>query len=474
MPLRVTIAGAGLSGLYAAWRLTRRTDLDIRISILEKSDSMGGLSRSIDHKGLRFDIGSHRLHPSCRPEIYDDIKRLIGDDLIARPRNGRVYMLGCFFKFPLNLPDLLRHCPRPVMLHILKDLARRPAANRQENFQTFKDAMRSKVGETICNHFYFPFARKMWGLDPDQISAQQAVVRVKTSGVASLLIKLVCGLVKKPKGGSEYFYPKKGIGQIARAMANDLMQRGVQIHTMTRIDRITLKNECIHSVHGFHRKQDPFSIPTDLLFSTIPVSELTSLTFPNHKTDCDFGGAPLRFRPVLFLNLIFPTRRLTPYDAHYFPEEKYSFTRISEPKIYSDSSSPVDRTGLCVEIPCDPDHAAFSLKDGELTAWILKQLNTAGLRFSVIPTVMFTVYVPNAYPIYQLGYEGMLQRHLSRISAVKGIISFGRCGLFVHDNMHHAMAMAYDAADCIDPSGTWNAEKWKRCLDGFKQFVVED
>jgi protoporphyrinogen oxidase len=176
----------------------------------------------------------------------------------------------------------------------------------------------------------------------------------------------------------------------------------------------------------------------------------------------------------LFLFLLLPTGQITPFDAHYFPENHYCFTRISEPKIYSGASRPKGITGLCVEIPCAPDDEVVQMTTEALEMRIRKELSLAGFVLPTETKAVFRFLVPDAYPVYHLGYEQTKNGYLNMVSNIKGLISFGRCGLFVHDNIHHTMAMASDAASCIEPGGQWNSSKWEECLKSFQSFVVED
>ena len=115
--VQITILGAGPAGLSAAWRLARRKELDAKITLLEKENGVGGLARSFEHQGLYFDLGSHRLHPSCSPEILEDIKLALGGDCLLRPRNGRILLKGRFIQGGVTVhifPSRLK--PVPILI----------------------------------------------------------------------------------------------------------------------------------------------------------------------------------------------------------------------------------------------------------------------------------------------------------------------------------------------------------------------
>ena len=98
--MRAIILGGGLCGLYTAYRLVQRRGSDLTaLTVLEKEPELGGLCRSFDCEGIHFDLGSHRLHPAIRPEILNDLTSLLGNDLLRRPRRGRISYAGTFSGF---------------------------------------------------------------------------------------------------------------------------------------------------------------------------------------------------------------------------------------------------------------------------------------------------------------------------------------------------------------------------------------
>ena len=105
----IVILGAGPAGLGAAFELTRRALA--RVAVLEQAGEVGGTAASFELAGLRVDYGSHRLHPACDPEVLQDIRVLLGDDLLDRPRHGRIRLCGRWVHFPLKPLDLARRLP---------------------------------------------------------------------------------------------------------------------------------------------------------------------------------------------------------------------------------------------------------------------------------------------------------------------------------------------------------------------------
>ena len=166
------------------------------VTVLERNAWVGGNAASFELEGLRVDYGSHRLHPACDPEVLGDIRALLGDDLLDRPRHGRIRLRGRWIHFPLKPLDLAFRLPPSFALGVAADAVRKLPGHRgrrsdgssgEENFATVLEA---GLGRTICRDFYFPYARKIWGLDPEELSTTQARRRVSAGSLSKMLGKV--------------------------------------------------------------------------------------------------------------------------------------------------------------------------------------------------------------------------------------------------------------------------------------------
>ncbi|MDQ4125305.1 MAG: FAD-dependent oxidoreductase, partial [Actinomycetota bacterium] len=163
------VLGAGPAGVGAAYRAARAGH---SVVVVERAPGPGGAARSIRVAGQSVDLGSHRLHPSIRPEILAELRSLLGDELQRRPRRGRIRLQGRWVRFPLSPSDAARNLPPSFLARAARDAAARPF--RREREDTFAGVLRAGLGPAICDAFYFPYARKIWGVDPERLSAEQA------------------------------------------------------------------------------------------------------------------------------------------------------------------------------------------------------------------------------------------------------------------------------------------------------------
>ena len=176
---------------------------------------------------------------------------------------------------------------------------------------------------------------------------------------------------------------------------------------------------------------------------------------------------------MLLIYLSLPTPQFTEYDAHYFPSADLRITRLSEPKNYSDRGVPAASTVLCAELPCSVDDAWWSMDDAALGTLVAEDLARAGVPLPVAPTAVHVRRLRQAYPIYGIGYERWFAVLDEWVEGLPRMLSYGRQGLFAHDNTHHALAMAYAAADCLDDAG-FDEARWGEHRRAFERHVVED
>jgi protoporphyrinogen oxidase len=473
-PCRVVILGAGPAGLGAAYQLTRLGRA--AVTVLERNPVVGGLAGSFELAGLKVDYGSHRLHPACEPAILADIRGLLGDDLLDRPRHGRIRLRGRWIHFPLKPLDLLRSLPLGFALGSLRDLfakawLRRPKPGAEESFAS---VLRQGLGATICRDFYFPYGRKIWELDPEELSATQARRRVKAGSLGKLIRKVLSAVPGlKPAGAGRFYYPRGGYGQISHAYHEAARDQGADFRLRATVTAIHASPDGVEGVE-FQNGDRTETLPAAHVWSTVPITVLAQLLRPQAPTEVLEASQRIRYRSMILIYLVVAQERFSEFDAHYFPEEDIAITRMSEPRNYSQVAEPRDRTVLCAELPCQQGDAHWNLSDAQLGELVQEGLSRVGLPLKAPVLEVTTRRLPQAYPIYQKGYEAHFNRIDEALQGVPGLLTFGRQGLFAHDNTHHGLAMAYAAVDCLDDKGYFDRARWLRCRKVFESHVVED
>lgn len=469
----VVILGAGPAGAGAAYRL--RATNRARVTVIERGERAGGNAGSFEINGNHVDFGSHRLHPECEPIILNDIRALLGDDLVYRTRHGRIRLRGRWVHFPLKPLDLLLHLDPSFLGGAARDAIVRLGRRTRTDADSFGDVLMARLGPTICNTFYFPYARKLWGLEPEQMSAEQAQRRVAANSPGKLIRKVlgqVPGL--RAPGAGRFYYPRHGFGQITDAYAAAARAAGAEFlmgWTAARLDAPTTSDApwTVTAEKDGERR----SIVADHIWTTIPLTLLARMVQPAAPAEALTAAGALDFRAMLLIYLELATDRFTEFDAHYFPGADTAITRLSEPKNYAARLEPAGRTVLCAELPCAPDDEHWSAPDEALGRLVMRDLEHAGLPLAQQPLSVHVRRLRHAYPIYGRDYAEPFRAIDAWAATMPRLLSFGRQGLFAHDNTHHALAMAYAASYCLTVTG-FDDEQWQRYRREFESHVVVD
>lgn len=472
---RIVVVGAGPAGLWAGWRAA---EAGHRVTIVDRAPQVGGMAASIDVAGLRVDLGSHRLHPSTSPTILARLQGLLGDDLQTRPRNGRLRLAERWLGFPLRTGDLLRNTPRSFALGAARDAVTAPF--RRPRADTFAEVVRVGLGPTVADEFYRPYIRKIWGVDPSELSGELARRRVSASSPVDIARRLVRG--SRPEG-RVFLYPRRGFGQISEALADAAVSAGAEIRLGTEVvaldpgtsDHPARVDLARGDTGGSDRAGSaPTTIDADLLWSTAPLAELARRATPAPDAGALAAADRLEHRGLVLVYLVLPQAQWTGFDAHYLPGADQLAARVSEPRNYRRSDDdPGDVTVLCGEVPSTVGAGTWLASDADLAARLVSDLARLDLP-SVRPTEVRTVRLPSVYPVYRPGFEWDLASLEWWLADHPRIVSFGRQGLFVPDNTHHALAMADAAVAAVRPDATFDHGSWSRSRDGFRTHVVED
>jgi protoporphyrinogen oxidase len=217
----IVVLGGGPAGCGAAYQL-RRTQ-KATVTLLEKQDVVGGNAASFQWGGQWLDYGSHRLHHTVAPEILADIRQMLGDDFGDFARHGRIRLRGKWLHFPIQTVDLLRRLDKGFALGMARDMVLTKLSRRDEG-DSYASVLLANLGPTMSRHFYFPYGRKMWGREPEELSGIQARKRVSAGSFGKLIRRLL-----KPVGGGNYYYMREGYGQISRAYARHAESLGAEV-----------------------------------------------------------------------------------------------------------------------------------------------------------------------------------------------------------------------------------------------------
>ena len=460
---QVLIIGAGPTGLTAGWRLAERGH---EVTVVDRAPVVGGMSASFEIEGQRVDFGSHRLHGRADDETLKELQELMGVDLQARQRNGRIRLSGKWVGFPLRAGDLAASLPKKFALGAAFDSLTSPL--RKPKGTDFGSVVRAGLGSTVFDAFYKPYAKKLWGIDASEIDGAMAERRVSAGGPIDIFRRLVAA---RNEEGRTFYYPANGYGQIPESLARAFAEAGGTLLLKTSLNDVSLGGGA--ATAALSGPDGDVTMSPKVVISTVPVAQLVGMSSLQAPVEVIGAADALESRGMIFVYLVVPRSQYTPFDAHYFPGLDTVIARLSEPKNYRTGVDPSDQTILCAEIACTVGDELWSMGEAELGELVAAQLVTQDL-----PKLgEFRAHVRrlrSVYPVYRRGYRQYLDLIEQWASQHDQLLTVGRQGLFVPDNLHHTMAMGRAVAEVVGPDGSIDQDRWSAKRQAFRTHVVED
>jgi protoporphyrinogen oxidase len=273
MPKTAIIIGAGPAGLTAAYELLKKTD--IKPIILEKSGDIGGISKTINYKGNRMDIGGHRFFSKSdrvmnwwmnimpvqpTDDIYTTITyqrnhRTIKQDeihpkvdaedkskmMLIRRRLSRIYFLRKFFTYPIQLSfDTLKKLGPIRTLGILGSYIKAQLLPRKPE-KSLEDFLINRFGRKLYLLFFKDYTEKVWGVPCNEISAEWGAQRIKGVSISKAIQHAAQTIIKKKNKNDiaqkdtetslieQFMYPALGPGQLWEEVARQIVEMGGEI-----------------------------------------------------------------------------------------------------------------------------------------------------------------------------------------------------------------------------------------------------
>ncbi len=438
------VLGAGAAGLTAAWELVEQGR---PVMVVDREVDPGGLCRTHEKDGYRFDLGGHRFI-SRDPSLTNMVQDLLGPDLLQATRQSMILLGGKRYRYPLEPLNVLQNLDPRVGARGLVDYAtqrlwgKKPTPGAEESFRTWTEA---RYGRTFYDLFFGPYTEKLWGIPAHRLSGDWASQRISLLNLTDVMMRLA----RLRRSGTRtyarrYHYPREGIGQIFRAMATELSSRGAQIRLNTTVTGLEVHGGRVRRVN-LEGPLGEYSVACDQVISTLPLPDLARMACPGD--DAVTGAADqLRFRAVRFLDIMLDREDLSPNTWMYVPDPRCVFTRIQEPKRRSPESAPEGKTSVMLEIPCDVGDDIWRQDDDDLLDRCLGELKMLGFDLRRQVRGRFSKRITHGYPVFELGYREHRDRLLGAVSGLENLVSCGRQGTFRYIFMDTAMQMGRMAA----------------------------
>ena len=439
----VVIIGAGPAGLTAAYQLTKR---GVAATVLEADHVVGGISRTAERDGWRFDIGGHRFFTkvSAVEDLWHEI--LSDDDFLQRPRMSRMFYRGKYYDYPLKpLNAFVNLGPLEALRCMLSYAWARIRPPKDQRF--LEGWISARFGKRLYEHFFKSYNEKLWGRPASEISADFAAQRIKN---LTILNALTSAVKPKPKDKSaqitslieEFQYPKYGPGMMWERCAELVEAGGTKVVMESLVTRIRREGgravEVTSSSGGATT-----SYPCDHVISSMPFSQLLSIMDPPVPAEVSEAADALTFRDFLTIALVVPEQYSFPDNWIYVHDPGVKVGRIQNFGSWSPYLIKEGRTCLGLEYFVFEGDELWSSPDDELVELGKRELTRLGLVDAGKVEAGYVVRMPKAYPVYDEHYKARLAVMREWLEAnTPNVHPVGRNGMHKYNNQDHSMLTA--------------------------------
>ena len=445
--LRNVVIGAGPAGLSCAYELAKHKK---DVFVLEKDSNIGGICRTLEHNGYRFDVGPHRFFTKSK-EVDSLWKTLLEGDFSPVKRLTRIYFAGKFFFYPIQISDVIKNIGLSENVKIVFDYFYSQAYLRNKPKKSFEDWVVANFGRRLYLMFFKTYTEKVWGISCSEISAEWAAQRIKNLSVWSIL-KNTLGLGDDVKSlTSEFSYPKYGAGQMYDKMREKACEFGAEIKLNTSPKKIKIKDNRVYEIVDNNGN----NISISSLISSMPFSELFELIDPVAPKDVVDASRRLKFRSLIEVCLVVQCECTCSDQWIYIHEPSLKVGRVQIYKNWSEFMVPkgADSLGIGMEYFSFIGDQIWTMTDEDLVKFASDELNRLGIFKDILVKSGFVYRVPHAYPVYSGSYEKDMEILKEYLSKIENIQVIGRGGMFRYNNMDHSMLTGlYAARNIINTS----------------------
>jgi protoporphyrinogen oxidase len=512
-PKIAVIAGAGPAGLTAALELLRRSN----ITPIVFDAQVGGISKTINYRGNRMDLGGHRFFSksdwvmrwwqeilpvaegqtqgssALRIHYQGQARELLPTALapassetvmLVRQRLSRIFYRRRFFNYPLTLnASTVRNLGLVEALRIGLSYGKSQFKSRSPEV-TLEDFLVNRFGTRLYRTFFKDYTEKVWGVPCESISAEWGAQRIKglsvAKAIAHALVKPFRNSADAAQKATEtslierFLYPQYGPGQMWEEVARRVTARGGEIalgHRIVGIERdgrnVTAVNVLDAATKSVRR------VPCEYFISTMPVRDLIALLRPEDRQISRIADQ-LPYRDFMTAGLLLrrmnsTADRLDRRSPNGMPPDNWIYiqepdVRIGRLQVFNNWSPSLvaDPTTiwLGLEYFCGEGDDLWSMDDGRFVDFAAGELEKIGLidRRDVIDGTL--VRVPKAYPAY-FGAYSEFDKVRTHLDSFANLYPVGRNGMHRYNNQDHSMLAANGAVSTIIDGGRGKADIWR-------------
>ena len=493
------IIGAGPAGLTAAYELAAKTD--IKPIIIEKTNDIGGISKTVVHNGNRIDIGGHRFFsksdtvmkwwqnilPIQGSASKDEIIKKItsaklstnGPDpektdrvMLVRNRLSRILFLGKFFDYPIKLN--WKTISNLGIIRIIKIgwTYFRIQIFPVKNTNSLEDFFINRFGEELYRTFFKDYTEKIWGVPCNEIAADWGTQRVKGLSVSKTLLHAIKSIFKEDKSIEQknidtslieqFMYPKLGPGQMWETVARIIEEKGGIIIKNAEVAGINISGNHVNELtYCNHLTNTKSVVAGDYFFSTMPVMDLITAMGNAVPAKVKKVSDGLRYRDFITVGLLLnslkiknetkiPTlNNMVPDNWIYIQEPDVKIGRLQiinnwSPYMVTD----INKAWIGLEYFCNEGDELWEMKDTDFIQFSIDELHRIAVidKNEVIDSTIIRTL--KTYPAY-FGTYSQFDVIRDFTDGLENLFLIGRNGMHKYYNQDHAMLTAMTAVNNI-------------------------
>lgn len=446
-PRRVVIVGAGPAGLAAAAELLGP---DFAVTILEQDEHyVGGIARTVQYNGFRFDIGGHRFFTKNR-EIEQWWHARLPGDLLTVKRQTRVLYRRKLFDYPLRPGNALRNLGLMTSAACVLSYARSRLFSIQPEL-SFEDWVCNRFGRRLFHLFFKTYTEKVWGMPCSEISADWAAQRIRGLSLADAILNAFRGQKRgRPVIKTlidRFQYPRLGPGMMWEKTRDDVVRGGARVLMGRRVEEIHHDGERILQVQTRNALGERETWPAEEFILSLPLGECVLALRPRLPAAVEAAAQNLRHRDFLIVALIVRGERLFPDNWIYVHDPDVRVGRVQNFNNWSPEMVPQPSvTCLGLEYFCNTHEPLWKAPDSDLIALAKSEAGQLGLIDPTCVVDACVVRMEKAYPVYDATYQTHVATIRAALSVLENLQMVGRNGMHKYNNQDHAMLTGMLAA----------------------------
>jgi len=444
--MKVAVIGAGPAGMTAAYELSKHLGSKIsQLDVYEKSDSVGGLSRSIELWDQRVDLGPHRFfsHDTKINRLWLEV---VKDRYEIVNRQTRIYYKQRFFDYPIKAFNALRglglfEAARCLISYMLERMA------PTRDTSTFEGWVTSRFGKRLFTIFFKTYSEKLWGIPCTMLDSDFAAQRIKKLS----LFEAIKNALFQGSGNKhatlvdQFAYPVGGTGSVYEAMQTFVENQGGRVLLNTGVEKVITREKKVRSLQLENGEVRVY----DQVVSSMPISHLVE-RLPEVPEEILKLSEKLTFRNTILVYLRVDRSDLFADQWLYVHDPSVEVGRVTNfrnwiPSVYGSS----DSTVLCMEYWCYFEDKLWSMEPEQLIKLAADEIVRTGLVSEGEVAEGEIVRLPRCYPVYFSGYRDILEPIEKYLSTLAGLHVIGRYGAYKYNNQDHSILMGLRASENI-------------------------